>query len=262
MVKWQPSPDLADVVEFYWALTLNGEGPLILPDTTTNVVFNLGTSHELVNARTKGLNGTIIACHLVGPKGSGVRVQSKGRVNVLGVRFRLGGFSSFSNMPLSSVFEQTALAKDIFKHEFEHRKLEASGKLPFYFKVELIEKWLRRNRIGKGGKPAAISEVRLLAEAICKQNGGVAIQQMTKDSKMSTRWIRDRFKEAVGLSPKHFARIVRLNKVAKGISDERSLTRLGLEASYYDQSHFIREFKEFTGLTPKEYTGSGSLLFD
>ena len=72
---------------------------------------------------------------------------------------------------------------------------------------------------------------------------------------VTRRRIEQRFLETTGLPMGFFVRKVRFQKAVNLLrfKNELSLTKIGLMAGYYDQSHFIREFKEFSGVTPKEF---------
>ncbi|WP_259014147.1 helix-turn-helix domain-containing protein [Emticicia fluvialis] len=65
--------------------------------------------------------------------------------------------------------------------------------------------------------------------------------------------LEKRFRKTVGASPKKFAGIVRFNALLKNHTDQKTLTELGLEAGYFDQAHFIHDFKAFKGETPEAY---------
>jgi AraC-like DNA-binding protein len=76
-----------------------------------------------------------------------------------------------------------------------------------------------------------------------------------------------KFSSAIGLSPKQLAKTIRIQTTLKKLLNEEitSLTDLAYENEYFDQAHFIKDFKEFTGLTPKEFFGDDlkmSLIFD
>ncbi|MFD2824139.1 DUF6597 domain-containing transcriptional factor [Lacinutrix iliipiscaria] len=72
------------------------------------------------------------------------------------------------------------------------------------------------------------------------------------------RRLEQRFKNEIGISPKLFIRTIRINTVIEQmkINKHQSLTQLALEHNYYDQSHFIKDFKQFTGLNPSKFLKS------
>lgn len=72
------------------------------------------------------------------------------------------------------------------------------------------------------------------------------------------RRLEQRFKTEIGISPKLFQRIVRINKIIKRLihQPEIRLTDLAYEFNFFDQSHFISDFKKFTGCSPKKFLRS------
>jgi AraC-like DNA-binding protein len=90
---------------------------------------------------------------------------------------------------------------------------------------------------------------------IVRSNGGVSIDALVQGIGISSRQFDRRFLTAAGISPKTFARLVRFQSTLQ-LSNKmriRNLTELAMYAGYCDQSHFIREFKEFSGLVPSAY---------
>jgi AraC-like DNA-binding protein len=90
-------------------------------------------------------------------------------------------------------------------------------------------------------------------ELIKQYAGNIKITVLTEKLNISLSQLEKRFRRIVGASPKKFASIVRLRNVIYIASNETSMTRLGLEAGYFDQAHFIKDFKSFTGVTPERY---------
>ena len=80
------------------------------------------------------------------------------------------------------------------------------------------------------------------------------LKDLIPDHSLSHRYIQKMFREFVGLTPKLFLRIERLKSSLQLLHNRKnSLTQMALICGYYDQSHFIREFKEFTGMTPSQF---------
>lgn len=74
---------------------------------------------------------------------------------------------------------------------------------------------------------------------------------------LSERQFERRFRAQVGVTPKHFAMLRRFERVAARAKTARSLTAAAIEAGYFDQSHFIRDFRRFAGAAPREFFGPG-----
>jgi AraC-like DNA-binding protein len=83
--------------------------------------------------------------------------------------------------------------------------------------------------------------------------GSIRIKELTEQLHTSQSPLEKRFRQAVGASPKKFASIVRIKNIIQQYSTANSLTDLGYESGFYDQAHFIKEFKTFTGSTPQKF---------
>ncbi|AJW62261.1 DNA-binding transcriptional activator FeaR [Elizabethkingia miricola] len=95
-----------------------------------------------------------------------------------------------------------------------------------------------------------------LMDILYKDKDSGTISNLVKCSGYSERHIERIFKEHIGISPKAFSSIIRLHRFLKLLShpnESDSMTSLGYTANYFDQSHLIREFKKYTGITPKQY---------
>lgn len=79
------------------------------------------------------------------------------------------------------------------------------------------------------------------------------IAALTKHIGLSQSALERRFRRAVGVTPRKFASLVRLQRVLRLHEPGMRLTRLAASAGYFDQSHFIHEFRRFSGVTPSAY---------
>ncbi|MCM3629575.1 helix-turn-helix transcriptional regulator [Paenibacillus glycanilyticus] len=84
-----------------------------------------------------------------------------------------------------------------------------------------------------------------------RSNGSVTIRDLAEDTGYSERYIRTKFEQSLGISPKLYNRIIRFQRALSGIvRGASSLTDVAMEGGYFDQSHFMKEFKSFSQLTP------------
>lgn len=99
------------------------------------------------------------------------------------------------------------------------------------------------------------SRVLAMIRSIEKSQGASDIQEICKEIVVQPRTIERLFAIKVGISPKRFARIVRLHHFLTARHERLSqkLTDAAVDADYYDQSHLIREFKQFTGESPARF---------
>ncbi|MDB5217319.1 MAG: transcriptional regulator, AraC family [Myxococcaceae bacterium] len=92
--------------------------------------------------------------------------------------------------------------------------------------------------------------------AIDAASGAVRVTALARGAALNQDTQEKRFRRDVGTSPKQLACIVRIRRAVESWRQGRSLTRISAEAGYCDQSHFIRQFRQVTNLTPHEFFAS------
>lgn len=103
-------------------------------------------------------------------------------------------------------------------------------------------------------KPCPISIADLVAHVLA-QHGQVSVEEMAQQVNLSSRQLERRFREVVGIPPKLFAEICRFAYVFRLLQNQplakwQDVTHT---CGYFDQSHFIREFRRFAGEAPNTY---------
>ena len=116
-------------------------------------------------------------------------------------------------------------------------------------RINLVEKFL----IERINHKANDELVNLAVTFIKLHAGNIKITTLVEKLNISQSQLEKRFRKMVGASPKKFASIVRLKSIVNSIPEKNSLTGLSLDAGYYDQAHFIKDFKSFTGETPEQF---------
>lgn len=90
-------------------------------------------------------------------------------------------------------------------------------------------------------------------DALAAANGNADLDALARHANISPRQFRRRCLEESGLTPKHLSRVLRFRhacQIARAAGRRLDWAVIALDAGYYDQSHFIRDFREFTGRTP------------
>jgi AraC-like DNA-binding protein len=92
-------------------------------------------------------------------------------------------------------------------------------------------------------------------QKIIASKGRITIKELEKKTGYSSRWLNMKFNEKIGVSPKNLSSIIRFKQYFQAFinGDEKSFFRNDFYELYYDQSHFIKDFKRFTGLPPTRF---------
>ena len=88
-------------------------------------------------------------------------------------------------------------------------------------------------------------------QQIVQQRGVLNIENFCRQLNISRRQVERKFAECVGFSPKYYSRIIRFQSTL--LHPHTSITDIAYSFGYADQAHFIREFQEFSGISPKYY---------
>ena len=176
--------------------------------------------------------------------------QNSKDIGTVLIFFNETGAACFFREPMNELFgESVSLEHFVGKsilHEIEEKLSDAQTNEQ---RIEIIEQFLmaRLQPIQADALvQSAIQQIQLV-------KGNIRISELAKQLYTSKSPLEKRFRKIVGASPKKFASIVRFNALLKDYTLEKTLTELGYEAGYFDQAHFIHDFKIFTGQTPEGY---------
>ena len=97
--------------------------------------------------------------------------------------------------------------------------------------------------------------VKSTVETIITANGQLSVDELSTLTQVNRRQLLRKFSSAIGLSPKQLSRTIRLQAALRMLLNDQfsNLAELAYKNEYYDQAHFIKDFKEFTGTNPKEF---------
>lgn len=168
------------------------------------------------------------------------------------VRFRGGMASVFFKFPLTeladSVVEMDAILGNDFLHLREHLLEQPTPEL----KISALEKWLSC-QMRREPEPHPV--VGFALGQIHTRPQLATIAEIQSKTGFSNKHFIHLFEKHVGASPKAYARIVKFQHVLAEIEKARQIswTDIAYGYGYYDQAHFIKEFRGFSGLNPTAY---------
>jgi AraC-like DNA-binding protein len=125
----------------------------------------------------------------------------------------------------------------------------------YFFNAETLESGIRQiedyfiSQLEK--KKMDIRSIDHVTEFINEKKGNVNMDWLLKQANMSTKTFERHFSEKIGLAPKLYSRIVRFSHSMKMLDQRKGIFDIIVTCGYTDQAHFIKEFKNFAGVTPR-----------
>ncbi|WP_027501325.1 helix-turn-helix domain-containing protein [Rhodococcus sp. UNC363MFTsu5.1] len=260
-----PSGALAEYVERYWWCTTTGGGSLpdVWPGTGAELWIHL---RGQVTARSSGPVTPIRlpAAHLVCLRRTHWSLTPPpGGAAILAVRFRAGSLRRLLPAGVEEVADAAVSAEDAWQNAGRRLADTVRSAPTGPMRIAAMDRALRalvanrpRERAGEAGVIAA-------ADLVYRRRGAVRIDHLAAETGMSARQLQRRFPPAVGVGPKEFQRLTRIQHAARTLllQDEPRYLATALDGGFYDQNHFIREFRQFTGRTPAAVLGRGMSHF-
>lgn len=169
---------------------------------------------------------------------------------VLLVMFNEGGAGAFFRQPLHDFFGESisldAVLPCTLTREIEERLAGANDNLQ---RITIVEQWL----MAQLNDYTADTRVLEAVQKIKAARGIIKIKELASQLYMSQDSFEKKFRSMVGASPKQFSSVVRLRYVIDQYPRLQNLSLAAIKAGYFDQAHFIKDFKTFTGKTPHEF---------
>lgn len=166
------------------------------------------------------------------------------------IEFKESGAAAFFNIPIYELFESNVSLDHFFRpSELAAMEEQLADAVSLEQQVSVIQTFfIARIRYQK-----ADLLITNAVEKIKAINGILNVKELSDSLYISLDAFEKRFRKAVGATPKQFADIVRMKSLISQVQVTDPLSGPALHAGFFDQSHFIRNFKKFTGLTPKDY---------
>ncbi|KAA2223359.1 helix-turn-helix domain-containing protein [Chryseobacterium sediminis] len=260
---FQPQPDLASIIKCYWTLDNPMEAipqvQTIIPDGCMEMIFHYGDLYkQYINGKAVLQPRSCVFGQLTEP----LKIEPTGITGIFSVRFHHDGFIPFAAIPIKEMDNQAIPLEKLFGihgTELEKNVLQAPTTEE---KIHIVETFLLKRLNRETIDRIVQSTIDLLLNV----DGKISVNELSRQTNINRRQLERKFSSVIGLSPKQLSKTIRLQTTLKHLLNKEytSLTALAHESEYYDQAHFIKDFKEFTGFTPKEFYGDTlqmSLLF-
>lgn len=224
----------------------------ILPDSQLDLKINFGGAIQAYQADQAESFETCSDSWCVGLWSEYHVVDWPLEMQYFGVSFKSGGAYPFLQLPLSELHNQVVSLDAFWGHCAAEIRERMYAALTMKARFALLEKYLlaRLCPVSYG-----IRAVQYALAQIARRHGALSIRALSDQMGISQNHLGTQFKRLVGGTPKELARLYRFQHAIRSIDPIQPVdwTRVAHQFHYYDQSHFNKDFVEFTGHNPSEY---------
>jgi AraC-like DNA-binding protein len=172
--------------------------------------------------------------------------------SLISVKFKPNSARYFIPEKLQLFKNKLVRIDDVFKRSSLGRLEELYGQSSALKAIWYIEEFLATILIDKPD-----SRIDHVLDAIASSKGIMGMKELASYACLSDSQFRNRFNEEVGMSPKEYSKIVRIKHISETLfhNPTQKLTELTYEMGYFDQAHFIKDFKSVMGVSPRQFMG-------
>lgn len=252
---YKPHSDLESIVKFYWTLEVpfdpKNQKQKIVPDGCVEMTFNFGDKIKRYTSETDFIlhpNAMVM-----GQRTKSYYILPVGNVDTFAICFYPIGFANFVKTPLENLVDRETPISELFgqteAYELEQQMIQAMNTQK---RIDIIETFFLKIF---NEKNTVSNIVKSTVDSLLKANGTTPINVLLKDDISKRRQLERHFKKQIGISPKQLGKAIRLQTTLNLLLNKKSetLTEIAYESEYFDQNHFIKDFKDLVGVTPKAF---------
>ena len=212
------------------------------------MVFHYGSPSKFQKKNSsKYIEPNLVIC---GQQTNYYDLSLSGNTGMILIVFRPHGVKSFFNFPITELLNENLSLQDLINNEaveLEDKLLNSPNNKQ---RIAHLENFLTGRLIYNNGFERVEHAIKMIENS----KGQIQAQNIAYEVCLGIKQFERTFSKYVGINPKKFASIVRFqNVIQMNSKDKRSLSQIAVDNGYYDQSHFIHDFKSLTGLTPKVF---------
>lgn len=246
--KHFPTAQLKDYIKYYVVSEHDLESEYkVLP--SSGLVIGFQYKGQLASIKDSSINN-LSSAGITGITDRHKIFKNSADIGTILVYFNEIGFAHFASNPANELFDSHISLDDIFEknqvHEVEEKLKSAASDKP---RIKIVEQFLLTQLKDIQTDKLIIEAVKLIYQS----NGTIRIKELNEKLLISQSPFEKRFRKVVGTTPKKFASIVRFNTVLDQLNKRKSLSDICYENNFFDQAHFIKDFKQFTGDTPENF---------
>lgn len=251
----KPLVDYIETIFYYKDFKPDHSIERLVPTGHVFIIFELdGFKYHTFDRDTLEPNGTYQNVWISGMHKDFLSISAHQDSEMLVIQFKTNGAYPFFNTPINQFNNKVIDAQDFFGNEILELRQQILNEENTSEKFKCVEKWLKTKfDIDKTANNELLDVLTQLNTKLITESSDIISSYPN-----SQKHLINQFKTYFGLTPKVFHRIFRFNQMLKKIKDKEHLiwSQIAYEFGYSDQSHFIKEFKEFSGFNPQDFIKS------
>lgn len=255
-ITHQPCPFLAEFIDFFWHY--EGYDPQhtmekLLPAGDIELVIDLDDCPKrLFDNEDQNRYDYKKRCWVSGMQSDYLIIEATPQSSMMGVRFRPGGAHAVFKFSVTELLDSVIELEDIWGSQIKtcwEELMDAS--IPSQ-KFAILESFLCR-QLGHQAQRNPIVDATLPYLSLAGEMPSIGA--LAQKARVSHKHLIRTYNKVVGMRPKLLSRIYKFQKAIQMLEQNKGLqwTALAYECGYYDQAHFIKEFKRFSGFNPTTY---------
>lgn len=254
-----PAPALAPYIENYWFVSSRPEAPVdlrvdVFVDARADLVFNFGVPYvrEVIGGASRELSASNLDAQRLEP----IRIRQAGDVHIAGVRFQLGGLGAFAAVPLSGVTGATVPPAQVLGPSAGDLDAALRAAPTTDARARLLDAFFLERLEERGPRGAFATFERALRAAV-EAEGNYSVADLAEPARVTPRQVDRLFARFLGVAPKTLGRVLRFQHALRMLMRDPgcTLAEVAASAGYFDQAHFIKDFRRMSGGVPRGYRG-------
>jgi AraC-like DNA-binding protein len=256
----RPDLRLRSFIKCYYSYESSSDAAFedtVFPSGSMEIIFNLGTGQW----QTAGSEGFVTTppVELWGQIIQPLAIRSIGKNTMLGVRFQAHGAACFFREKLDRFSDCVLDLRDVAGKEAAILHARLRDTTGWAARIGLLDEFLLRHLSMTEERLDRVAVITDIMSELRSADFFDNISNVASRYGISSRYLQKLFLRYTGLTPKLYNKINRFQRSLRLVSqNDLSLTSIAYDCGYFDQSHFIREFKSFTGFTPSGYAAASS----
>jgi AraC-like DNA-binding protein len=248
-----PAAPVSRFVENMWLVRGRVPTPsrqMLLPDGAFVVIFNLGEPQRLCERADVRRHAVFRASWVSGQQPQPIVIEQAGAYHLVGIKFRPGGAFPLFRFSLAELTGRVVELEDIWGTSAAAVREQLGATDNDRSLLVCLERWLACRF-----QAEVAPDARIRFAAALLQRGGTGVGRIAEEANLSHRHFVKEFTRRVGLAPKHYGRVQRLQRTIQWVGHRSQVdwAQAALVNGFYDQAHLINEFRGLTHLTPTDY---------